>query len=82
MSAKLTVQVSATARLLGLSSAGLNKPLAFALAPALMLGPLYAYYLDQVLPGMKHFGTFDFGLQQKRDYVIVRAGRACSSNNA
>lgn len=46
-------------------------PLAYALAPLLFTGPLYAAYLDEELPGMKKSGYFEFGRHELRNYVIV-----------
>lgn len=58
-------------RLLGLSSIGHKAPLAYALAPLLFIGPLYAGYLDEGLPGMKQSGTFGLGPYEARNYIVV-----------
>lgn len=59
-----------TLRLLGLSDAAQKKPLAYILAPTLFIGPLYAAYLDETLPGQRNFHA-KFGLPEKRNYIIV-----------
>lgn len=60
-----------TARLLGLSQTAYNVPLAFLLAPTLFIGPLYATWLDEQLPGQRNFGPLTFGLHEKRNYLVV-----------
>lgn len=67
----LTRQVTETAKLLGLSSIGHRLPLAYALAPLLFTGPLYAAYLDEELPSQKNSGYFEFGRHEMRNYVVV-----------
>lgn len=54
-----------------MSSIGYKLPLAYALAPLLFTGPLYAAYLDEELPGMKRSGYFEFGRHEMRNYVVV-----------
>lgn len=46
-------------------------PLAYLLAPSLFLGPLYARWLDETLPGQAHFGPARYGLMEERNYVVV-----------
>ncbi|KAL1409611.1 CAAX prenyl protease [Vanrija albida] len=55
--------------LLGLSNLALDRPLAYALAPVLFTGPLYAAYLDAELPGQANW-KWQFGLAEKRNYVV------------
>ncbi|GMK58236.1 hypothetical protein CspeluHIS016_0502680 [Cutaneotrichosporon spelunceum] len=59
-----------TLNLLGLRSSGLHMPLAYLLAPTLFLGPLFASWLDGTLPGQAKFGSFRWGLAERRNYLV------------
>lgn len=64
-------QARPTLALLGLSNFALNRPLGYLLAPILFTGPLYEAYLDAELPGQANW-KWQFGLVEKRNYVVVR----------
>ena len=71
-------QIRPTLRLLGIPTA-LSAPslLPYLLAPALLLGPLYATFLDRALPFQTHAPSLrqalhDLDLVAARNYLVVR----------